>query len=407
MVVSQMADRIIIVGGGVAAVSAIKSIREIDENSEIYLFSNERFYPYYRLRLTKGLFENTVEEKLLLKNIDWYAENNVNVHIGKAVTKIDADKKEITLEDGSSYTYDKLLIASGSHNFKPPINGIDKTGVYTVRKLDDVELLNAYISDKKTILNIGGGIQGLEMAWILHQNGKDVIIAEAMPRLMPRQLDERASSILKKAIEKLGIKLLINKQVKTIEGEDKVEGFTIDSGEHFTCDTVIYSVGVRANIDFLKDSSIKTNMGAVVNEYLETSEKGIYAAGDVAEFNGRLGGLWTIAVEQGTIAGYNIAGKEVKYTGVIPTTMLNAFNVSLFSIGNVDENSCTHSMVEDKEDDINYKRLFIKDNKIVGAIVLGDTKKAVSIKAAVEKEKDISEFDLSSISIDELIDKLK
>ena len=116
-------------GDGVAAVSAIKSIREPDENPEIYPFSNERFYPYYRLRLTKGLFENTVKEKLLLKKIDWYAENNVNVHIGKAVTKIDADKKEITLEDGSSYTYDKSLIASGLTNlFNSPINGIDKTG---------------------------------------------------------------------------------------------------------------------------------------------------------------------------------------------------------------------------------------------------------------------------------------
>lgn len=402
-----MADRIVIVGGGVAAVSAIKSIREVDENSEIYLFGCERFYPYYRLRLTKGLFENTTEDKLLLRKIDWYIQNNVSVHMGMAVREVNTDKKEIILEDGSSFKFDKLLLASGSHNFKPPINGIDKPGVYTIRRLDDVEKLNDYIKDRKTILNIGGGIQGLETAWILHQNGKNVIIAEAMPRLMPRQLDERGSSILQKAIEKLGIKLLINKQVKSIEGSDAVEGFTIDTGDYIPCDTIIYSVGVRANIDFLKNSSIKTNMGAVVNEYMETSEKGIYAAGDVAEYNGRLGGLWTIAVEQGTIAGYNIAGKETKYTGVIPSTMLNAFNVSLFSIGNVDENSCTNSMIEDKEDDLNYKRLFIKDNKIVGAIVIGDTKKAVAIKAAVEKEKDISQFDLSNISIDELIDKLK
>ncbi|NLZ49435.1 MAG: NAD(P)/FAD-dependent oxidoreductase [Clostridiales bacterium] len=402
-----MAERIIIVGGGVAAVSAIKSIREINEKAEIYLFGSERFYPYYRLRLTKGLFDNTVEDKILLRKIDWYVENNVNIHMGKAVSSIDTDKKEITLEDGSKFNFDKLLLASGSHNFKPPIKGIDKTGVYTIRKLDDVEKLNAYIKEKKTILNIGGGIQGLETAWILHQNGKEVIIAEAMPRIMPRQLDERASSILQKAIEKLGIKLLINKQVKSIEGNDKVEGFTLDSGEYFPCDTVIYSVGVRANIDFFKNSSIKTNMGAVVNEYMETSEKGIYAAGDVAEFNGRLGGIWTVAVEQGTVAGYNIAGKETKYTGVTPSTMLNAFNISLFSIGNVDENNCTNSMIEDKEDDINYKRLFIKDNKIVGAIVLGDTKKAVAIKSAVEKEKDISQFDLDNMSIDELIDKIK
>lgn len=402
-----MAERIIIVGGGVAAVSAIKSIREVNENAELYLFGSERFYPYYRLRLTKGLFENAAEDKILLRKVDWYLQNNVNLHMGTTVRSIDTEKKEVTLEDGSCFTFDKLLLASGSHNFKPPINGIDKVGVYTIRKLDDVEQLNSYIKEKETILNIGGGIQGLETAWILHQNGKKVIIAEAMPRLMPRQLDERASSILKKSIEKLGIKLLINKQVKSIEGNQCVEGFTIDTGEFIPCDTVIYSVGVRANIDFLKDSAIKTNMGAVVNDYLETSEKGIYAAGDVAEYNGRLGGLWTVAVEQGTVAGYNIAGKETKYTSVIPSTMLNAFNVSLFSIGNVDENSCTQSMIEDKEDDINYKRLFIKDNKIVGAIVLGDTKKAVAMKSAVEKERDISEFDLDNMSIDELIDKLK
>lgn len=402
-----MAERIIIVGGGVAAVSAIKSIREIDEKVEIYLFGSERFYPYYRLRLTKALFENALKDKIMLKKIDWYVQNNVNLHMGRSVREINTDRKEIILEDGSSFKFDKLLLASGSHNFKPPINGIDKQGVYTIRKLEDIEELKSYIKDKETILNIGGGIQGLETVWILHQNGKNVIIAEAMERLMPRQLDERASRILQKSIESLGIKLLINKQVKSIEGKDRVEGFTIDSGEYFPCHTVIYSVGVRANIDFLRNSSIKTNVGAVVNEYMETSEKGIYAAGDVAELNGRLGGLWTIAVEQGTIAGYNMVGKESKYTGVTATTMLNAFNISLFSIGNVDEKYSTYSLIEDKEDDINYKRLFIKDKKIVGAILLGDTKKAVAIKALVEKEKDLSGIDLNKVSIDELIDKLK
>jgi nitrite reductase (NADH) large subunit len=402
-----MSGRIIIVGAGVAAVNAIKAIREIDTESEIYLFGDERFYPYSRIRLTKSMFENLLENKILLQKTDWYSTNNVSLYLGKAVVKIDTDNYEIILEDGSRYSYRKLLLVNGAHNFKPPIDGIEKSGVYSIRTLDDINNIQEDLEQKEIILNIGGGIQGLETAWMLQQHGKRVIIAEFQNRLMPRQLDESASKILQKAIEKFNIEVHLNIQIKSIIGEDGAEGAITNSGDSLKCNMVIYAVGIRPNVEFLQGSAIGLKNGVIVNDKMQTNLKDVYAAGDIAEFHGRIMGLWSTAVEQGKIAGYNLAGKEVRYPDIVPVTTLNAFNISLFSMGNVDEKQCSFTLTERDDASLHYKRIFIKDNCIVGAIVIGDTKKSPLLKTCIEKKIDISKFNLESMTATGLMDELK
>lgn len=402
-----MSNRVIIIGGGIAAINAIKAIREVDSEIDIYLFQNEKFYPYNRIRLTKSLFDNLEEEKILLQKKEWYRLNKVNLYLNKNVIEIDTNKEEVILDDGSRFSYDKLLLANGSSNFVPPIDGINKREVYTIRKLNDIQNIKDSIDNKKVILNIGGGIQGLEIAWILHQHGKNVIIAEVQQRLMPRQLDARASSILQKAIEGFKIELLLNTQVKSIVGKEAVKGVITKSDNKVDCDMVIYAVGIRANIELLKNTPIKTNIGVIVNDKMETNIENIYAAGDVAEFNGRVNGLWNIAIEQGKTAGYNMVGKNVAYSKIVPVTTMNAFNISLFSMGNVDEQYCTQALVDEASDGLSYKRIFIKDNKIIGAIVIGDIKNSPILKSAIEREIMIKELDLSSMSVNDLLAKLK
>lgn len=394
-------------GAGVAAVNAIKAIREIDTKSEILLFGDERFHPYSRIRLTKSMFENLSENKILLQKTDWYSSNNVNLYLGKAVVKIDTDNYEVILGDGSRYSYNKLLLVNGAHNFKPPIEGIEKSGVYTIRTLEDINNIQEDLEHKETILNIGGGIQGLETAWMLQQHGKRVIIAEFENRLMPRQLDERASIILQEAIEKYDIEVHLNTQVKSIIGENGVEGAVTSSGENLECNMVIYAVGIRPNVEFLEGSAISFKHGVIVNDKMQTNSKDIYAAGDIAEFEGRIMGLWSTAIEQGKIAGYNLAGKEVKYPSIVPVTTLTAFNISLFSMGNVDEKRCTLTLNEGDDAALQYKRIFIKDNYIVGAIVIGDTKKSPLLKSCIEKRIDISKFNLKSMTASGLMEELK
>lgn len=401
-----MADRIVIVGAGVAAVNAIKAIRECDKESEIILIGSESFYPYSRIKLTKNMLENLEEDKILLQKKDWYVANNVSLYLGRLVIKVDIDNQEVILDDESEIHYKKLLLASGAHNFIPQIQGIEKCGVYSIRKLEDIQRLQVALSEKKAILNIGGGIQGLETAWILHKQGKKVIVVEFQNRLMPTQLDDRASRILQKAIESFNIEVHLNTQVKTIIGEKEVKEALTNSGDNLKCDIVIYSVGIRTNIDFLKDLPIGINHGVIVNDMMQTKLKNIYAAGDVAEFEGKISGNWSAAAKQGEIAGYNIVGKEAKYSRIVPVTILNAFNLSLFSIGNVDEKQCSNTLTDGDDISMSYKRIFIKDNNIVGAIVIGDAKKLPLLKKVIENKVDISEFDLHSMFADELINKL-
>ncbi|MCD2347770.1 NAD(P)/FAD-dependent oxidoreductase [Clostridium guangxiense] len=402
-----MACRIIIVGAGVAAVNAIKAIREYDKESEIILIGDEKFYPYSRIKLTKSMLENLEEDKILLQKKDWYAANNVSLYLGRSVIKVDTDNHKVILDDESKFSYKKLLLASGAHNFIPPIQGIEKPGVYSIRKLEDIKKLQDTLREKEVILNIGGGIQGLETAWVLHQHGKKIIIVEFQNRLMPAQLDDKASRTLQRAIESFNIEVHLNTQVKTIVGESEVKEALTNSGDNLKCDMVVYSVGIRTNIDFLQDSLISLNHGVIVNNMMQTKLKDVYAAGDVAEFEGKISGSWSAAANQGKIAGYNIAGKEVKYSGIVPVTTLNAFNISLFSIGNVDEKQCSTTLTDGDDMSLSYKRIFIKDNHIVGAIIIGDAKKLPLLKKVIENKVDITKFTSHSMSVSELIDKLK
>src|SRR5690554_368707 len=181
-----MLDKIIIIGNGIAALSAIKAIREIDKDSEIHLFGEEAFYPYSRIRLSKGLLSILQEDKILLQQREWYDDNNVNLYKGSKIITIDTDKRVVKLFDDGLISYAKLLLAGGSSNNKPSISGIEKSGIYTLRTLQDAWDIMDGLKNSETALIIGGGVQGLETAWALAQMDKNVIIAQISDRLMSK-----------------------------------------------------------------------------------------------------------------------------------------------------------------------------------------------------------------------------
>ena len=267
--------------------------------------------------------------------------------------------------------------------------------------------LRNIINSNAVVVNIGGGIQGLETTWELNRQGKRVSVAEIQSRLMPRQLDSRSSEILKHAIESFNIKVLLNTQIEKVIGNGSVEGILTNDGNIIDCNILGYSVGTRPNIDILEHTSIEKNKGVIVNNRMQTNVKSIYAAGDVAEFDGKVAGLWNIAIEQGKTAGYNMAGKDTIYKNIVPVTTLNAFGISLFSMGEVDENKCNQTLVDDNLSNTAYKRIFINDNKVVGAIVIGDTKKSPVLKSAIEAQTPLNDFAISNISAEDLLNSLK
>ncbi|MBZ9685423.1 FAD-dependent oxidoreductase [Clostridium estertheticum] len=402
-----MANKIMILGDGIAAITAIKAIRETDLDSEIYLVGEEKFYPYIRLRLSKGIFDDLEENNILIQKKEWYEQNRVNIFIDTKAINVNIASQEVLLSDGSKFKYDKLLFANGASNTKPPIDGIDLEGVYTLRGLNDTLNIKKSLTECEQIIIIGGGILGLEMAWGLHQHGKKVIVVELQSRLMPRQLDESASEILKNIIQDCGIEILTNTAVNKIIGNPKVEGILIDEKVELKCDMVIYSIGINPNVDLTVNTEIETSKGILVNNKMETNIKNIYAAGDIAEFDKQVIGLWNIAIAQGKVAGYNIIGKESIYEKVTPVTLLNAFEISLFSMGSIDEARATKVLMDEDIETKRYKKIFIKDNVVIGAVVIGDTKRSPLLKSAIENGTTLDGIDLSNISVEELLDKLK
>lgn len=383
-------EKIVIIGSGIAAISAAKAIREIDKQSEIIIFGEEKFYPYYRIKISKGLLGNLEEDKLLIQKKQWYVDNNIQIYFDKKVTDVDPKSKEVTLEDGNRESYTKLLLANGASNLTPPIKGIDKLGVFNLRTLNGALRILEYLKGAKKVLLIGGGVQNLEIANVLSEGGIKVIIAEFASRLMSHQLDEFASNKLKQSIEAKGVEVMLNTAVQEIVGEEKVEGFIAKSGVQGTCDMVIYSTGIRPNIQIAQNTDLEVNKGVVVNNKMETNIMDIFAAGDVSEFNGRVYGLWGMAMQQGKIAGANMCNQNLTFEPSATVTSLNAFDISVFSMGDIEGDQDSDSLFEVSDDEDKYYKIFIRNNHVVGTIVLGDNKKFMVIKSIIESNAEVN-----------------
>lgn len=394
-----------IIGTGVAAVNAAKAIRDIDKEAQISLFGAEKSLPYNRIKLSKELFSDLRSEKVLLKKEKWYGLQNIRTYPNTKIVRIITEDHMLLSETGDMISYDKLLICTGAKNRRLPVNGVDRRGVFSIREMHEAEDFKAFIEDKTSVVNIGGGIQGLETAWSILQAGKKVSIVEVAPRLMARQLDEKTSKLLRRKIEEAGVDIYLNASLKKIVGDDQVNGIVLND-QLISCDSVIYSIGVVPNLDLVEDTVIQSNRGIIVNEMMETNIEDVYAAGDVTELNGEVEGLWGRAMDQGKVAGKNMAAVHEVYEKTTPFTVFNAFNMSLFSIGMVDEGLCDTTIMDEDEDE-KYTRIFIKDEKIVGVISLEGIVASTPYKMAIEKKISLNGISLDTVSVKELMSFVK
>ncbi|HHV73124.1 MAG TPA: NAD(P)/FAD-dependent oxidoreductase [Thermoanaerobacterium sp.] len=394
--------KFVIIGNGIAALQAAENIRKNNGESKITMISREKYNTYYRVKLSHLLGQQFDLGKLHVKPDQWYKDNNIDVLLKRNVLSVDTDKKIVKLDDGSILTYDVLIIASGSHSFVPPVKGNDKKGVYAVRSLDDVEKLNEYINGKKRGVVVGGGLLGLEAAWSLRQTGYDMTVIEFFPRLLPKQSDEEGSRIIEKIIENSGINLVLGAEVEEIIG-DPVDGVMLKNGIKIDADFVIFSAGVRPNLDAIKDSGIKINKGIVVDDFMKTNVDDVYAAGDVAEHNGKIYGLWTVALAQGRTAGLNAVGIKTVYKEVPPSSTLKVTGVDVFSSGDIFDEAAISYRYKDGN---TYYKLFAKENKLIGAILIGDISYSTKVKKAIDSGLDLKEFLISSKDAKEILEKI-
>lgn len=401
-----MEKNFVIIGSGVAAVNAAKTIREYDRGSNIFIFGEEPSLPYKRIKLSKDLYSDLHSEKVLIKKKKWYQDNHISVFINTKVVKINTDEQFIVTSNEAVFSYHKLLICTGANNRRLEINGINKKNIFTIRDMKEADEFKGHLEDKESVVTIGGGVQGLETAWSILKAGKKVSIVEVAPLLMRRQLDTKSSLLLKRKIEKKGVKVYLNTSIDSILGKESVTGIKMNDNSQINCDSIVYSIGVTPNTKLVHDTAIKLNRGIVVDEEMRTNIDSVYAAGDVAEVNNEIEGLWGTALEQGRVAGSNMVSKTAIYKKEIPTTILNAFNVSLFSIGVVNEEQCDTTIVEEDGKE-KYTRLFIKDNKIVGVISLEGVTASIPYKSAIEKHVSLEGIDLLNTNISEIMSKLK
>ncbi|MGE1032935.1 NAD(P)/FAD-dependent oxidoreductase [Bacillus sp. GKis3/1] len=401
-----MEKNFVIIGSGVAAVNAAKTIRDHDKNSNIFIFGEESSLPYNRIKLSKELYTDLHSKKVLIKQETWYKNNNISVFTNTKVVKINTEQQNIVTSNHQKISYYKLLICTGANNRRLSVDGINKKNIFTIREMQDANKFKACLEDKKHVVNIGGGVQGLETAWSMMKAGKKISIIEVGATLMGRQLDEKVSLLLKEKIESAGVKVHLNTNIDSILGEGVVTGIKMNGEQLIDCDSIVYSIGVIPNIDLVNNTPIHVNRGIIVNEKMETNVESVYAAGDVAEVNGEIGGLWGRAMDQGKIAGSNMVSNPAIYKEAIPTTIFNAFNLSLFSIGVVNEKQCDTTIVEEDGRE-KYIKLFIKNHKIVGVISLGGVVASIPYKSAIEKQVSLEEINMKNTNVSEIMHKVK
>ncbi|MDP1510493.1 FAD-dependent oxidoreductase [Paenibacillus ottowii] len=371
----------VIIGGGVAAVNAAKAIRDHDELAEISIYGEESSLPYNRVKLSKALFTDLHSDKILIKKEKWFASQRIQVYSGIKVTAIHAAEFTIETVNGQIVAYDKLLLCTGAHNRKLVLDGASLRNVHNIRFRQDADSLKAKLQKDDRICIIGGGIQGVETAWSVQQAGYAVTILEASQRLMPRQLDEKASAILTRRVIEQGTQVCLGQGVKRIIGTEHVEGVELQDGAVIPCEHVVYSIGIVPNTELAHQTGLDIGHGILVNAQMETSSANIYAAGDVAEFHNKVDGLWESAMEQGKIAGMNMVGVSAAYQRPISVTLSNSYECPLFSIGLVDEQECDTSLT--RENQVSYTRMFIQNGSICGVIGFGDALASLPFKAAI------------------------
>ena len=384
----------IIIGNGVAGTEAAKAIRQRAPSAEIKIFTQDHYTFYSRPRLPELLAREVGVEEIFVHNCEWYHKNKIQLYLNCTVKNIDTKNQKITLVDKSNFTYNKLLLALGSSSVLPPIEGINTIeGVFTLRSVEDVLTITKRAALSKTVTLIGGGLLGLESGNGLGKLGLSVTVVEFFDRLLPRQLDGEGSVILQKQMEDIGLKFFLGAQSKSIKNSGSTKILELKDGRVIESNFILVSAGIKPNITLAQETGISVNKGILANDHMETNITHIYAAGDVAEHKGRIYGIWPAAQRQGVIAGSNMAGGNEMYMGTVPSTSLKVAGIHLTSMGDILTEDKTVEQVKVKNSSKNtYKKLFIKDGKLVGAIFLGDTKNAYEMGQLMEKKVDVSKY---------------
>lgn len=370
-----MTKRLVIIGNGMAPGRMLEKLFEADPAAyRVTIFNAEPRVNYDRIMLSPVLSGEKAFEDIIIHDDAWYAERDITIHKGKRVIAINRDLRRVIAADGTTADYDRLVIATGSSPFIVPVPGHDLAGVVAYRDLDDVDKMLAAAQSGRHAVVIGGGLLGLEAAAGLKMRGMAVSVVHLMPTLMERQLDPAAGHLLEKEIVSRGINVICGANTKAILGETHVTGIALEDGRTIPADIVVMAVGIRPSAGLAKDAGLAVNRGIIVDDQMRTSDPAILALGECAEHRGQCYGLVAPLYEMAKVAAATLLDDaSATYQGSLTSTKLKVTGIDLFSAGDfTDAKDREEIVLRDPARGI-YKRLVLKDNRILGAVLYGDT----------------------------------
>jgi nitrite reductase (NADH) large subunit len=382
----------LIIGGGVAGMSAAQSIRRFDATADITVITEEDVPFYTRIRLPEFIAGTLEEKKMLVHKEDWYEENRINLITNKKVSSIDPGARHIALESSERMGYDRLLVATGGRAAMLPLAGSEKNGVFTLRNMADAKQIRAYAENISHAIIIGGGILGLEIANAMLRLHKKVTVIEVFNRLLPRQLDPEGSSVLIGKLESLGLNFVMGVRTEEILGSSAVDGVRLCNDSVISGQMVIISAGMTSETSLFRNLDVHLGKGVPVNDTMATELPDIFAAGDVAEHRQRIYGIWPAAEKQGETAGLNMAGGSASYEGTTMSHSLSVAGIDLFSAGELDAESRLPSFAYENRDTGVYRKIVIRNNTISGSIFCGDTRGKKEIMNAIQEKLPVTDM---------------
>ena len=373
---SQEKMKLVLVGNGLAGMRCLEDLLDMaPDRYEVTVIGEEPWGNYNRIMLSPVLSGDKSIEDIMLHPHAWYSDKGIHFIAGDAAVKIDRPRKQVYTEKGIVVDYDRLILATGSKPFIPPIKGSDLKGVLSFRDIYDVNTMLDYCKNKKNAVVIGGGLLGLEAAYGLKQRGMNVTVLHLMDRIMDRQLDARASALLKQSIEAKGIPVLTEANTEELIGPDgHVSQLRLKDGTVLEADFVVFAVGIRPNMALAQSAGLRCNRGVMVNDTMQTFDPSIYAVGECIEHRNQTFGLVEPLWGQAFICASHLA-EHGSLTFKAPTvpTQLKVSGCDVFSAGNFEPTDDYEDIILNDEKRHIYKRIIIQQDKVIGAVLFGDT----------------------------------
>lgn len=388
-----MREKLVVIGNGMAGIACVEQILKHAPKFDITVFGDETHVNYNRILLSSVLAGEKSADDIIMNDIEWYRKHNIDLRLGVRATSIDPVAQTVTGDDGSVTAFDKLIIATGSSPFIPPMEGVQRDGVFVFRTLSDTHALMERSGPQTKAVVIGGGLLGLEAARGLQVQGCDVTVVHLMPTLMERQLDMTGGALLKSQMEKLGVKVMLSRSTTGILGNGKVEGVAFKDGSSVDADLVVVAAGIRPNVEVARTAGLNISRGIVVNDHMETSHPNIYAVGECVEHRGTCYGLVAPLMDQGKVLAAAITGnKGTGFESSVPATKLKIMGVEVFSAGQWDESSGGGEVVRFEDPSLGiYKKLVVKDGVLQGFILVGDTEDSPKYLDWLRSAKDLTD----------------